>query len=100
MELPRIVRKILFKEAGRDEWMLTGISPPVKAQRLQLGNVKPFQSTAATTCDCVSCCHFIQSLFQHFTGKTLVAGLAGFHTLQHTHRWHCWGYKLERKPHL
>lgn len=64
-----------------DEWMLPGIAPPFKAQRLHLGNVKPFQSRATTTCDCVSCCHFIQSLFQQLTGQTLIVELAGFHTL-------------------
>lgn len=61
MELPRKVRRIIFKEAGMDEWMLSGISSTVKAKRLLLGSVIPLQSIVATAFDHVTHCPFIQS---------------------------------------
>lgn len=60
-ELPREIRKILFKETGLDEWVLWGISSTVKAKMLLLGNVIPLQSIVTTAFGHVTYCHFIQS---------------------------------------
>jgi len=58
MKLPTKVRKILFKEAGMDGWMLSGT---VKAKRLLLGNVVILQSIVTAAFHCVPHGHFIQS---------------------------------------